>query len=94
MADKTERKPPEGTAEWSWLSEPAIYCDAYSVDYWEEPRIVRFSFGEFTDEDHQPFFRAGIVMPIGDVRQLVRSLNRILKKIDDAEAKESSREKG
>jgi hypothetical protein len=46
-------------------------------------------FGEYVDEDHLPFFRTAITMPIADAKQLVRVLSKALKEAEEAEEVEA-----
>src|SRR5258708_38638922 len=77
MEDVLEKKLPGD--EWRWMREPAIFCDAYSLQVWTFSNTVRFAFGEYTDEDTFPFYRVGVVMPLSDAKQLYLSLGRALK---------------
>jgi hypothetical protein len=82
-------KVPPGN-EWNWLKEPATFCDAYTLQVWAHLGVVRFSFGEYTDGDTQPFYRAGIVMPLSDAKALVRSLNRAIREAEEDQEKEAA----
>jgi hypothetical protein len=73
---------PEKEPGWRWLKEPAIYCDAYTVDVFSDANIVRLSFGEYISEDVLPFYRVGIAMPLTDVKKLIHSLNKVIERYE------------
>ena len=86
-------KDPENELQWRWLKDPATYCDAYNVDVWPGPGVVRISFGEFTNKEYLPFFRAAIVMPISDAKSLAETLIALIREAEqDKEKREKSSE--
>lgn len=89
MASKPKQRPEENNT-FRWLQEPGIYCDTYTVDLWKRPGVVRMTFGEYTDQDHSPFYRVAVVMPKQDVKALIATLTRILKEEDEQEEKSAT----
>lgn len=86
------RKNPQDDPSWNWLAAPAPYCDTFSVDVWAKPGVVRLTFAEYTDKEHEPFFRAAVVLPISDARSLGQMLEKLIKEATEAEGKQGAAE--
>ena len=85
-----ERALPETSHTLRWLQNPAIYCDTFTVDTWEQEGVTRISFGESTVAGYAPFFRCSVVLPIVVAKELVTFLNISFK---DAEARKAAQAK-
>jgi hypothetical protein len=81
--------PPEQNLDARWLQLSGVFCDTFVLDVWKPVNTVRMVFGEYVDEDHLPFFRTAITMPIADAKQLVRVLSKALKEAEEAEEVEA-----
>lgn len=80
-AERIPDKDPSQDTDWEWLKMPAPYCDTFAVDAWQTG-VVRLTFGEYTMKGFLPFFRAAVVMPQEDAKQLAEA---ILEQIQKAE---------
>ena len=86
MAEPPHRKKdPASEPENSWLQIPAVYCDTYTTSIEREAKLVRIIFGDYVSREYRPFYRAAIMMPLANIKSLVRHLKH---RIEELEAPE------
>lgn len=71
-------------------SQPAVFVNSFLISVMEEENLFRITFGEGVT-DKRDRIRFALVMPTGDVRELVRILNSLLPKLgaDEADAEKA-----
>lgn len=79
------RTRPEEHLGFRWLETPGVFCDTYTARYFPDATSVRITFGEYTDRDHYPYYRYAVVMPLSDIKRLVRTLNRLIREAEQPE---------
>lgn len=84
------RKAPESDPENSWLQVPAHYCDTFSTSIIRECKMVRIVFGDYVGREYRPFYRSAVVMPLSDIKSLIRHLSRLVAELEREEVQDES----
>ena len=77
------RSRPDTEPGYDWLKMPGIFCDTYTADYFPSSNVIRINFGEYTDREHWPFYRAAVVLPLSDAKRLRATLNRLIREAEE-----------
>jgi len=83
------KRKPEDEPAYRWLQDPAPFCDHYAAKVYRDSNVVRMAFGEHIGGNFWPIYRAAVVMPVSDVKDLIKTLSRIVK---DAETKPAEKD--
>ena len=81
-----DRRAPESDPDTSWLGVPAIYCDTFTTGILSENGMLRIVFGDYVSKSLFPFYRCSIMMPVSDVKVLIRHLTSRVAEIEKKQA--------
>lgn len=80
---------PDEDIGFNWLALPGIFCDTYAASYFRSSNAIRITFGEYTNKDHQPYYRTAVVLPLSDAKRLRATLTRLIKEAEEPEEGEA-----
>lgn len=76
-----------------WKRTPAVFVDYFDAAYLRDLDLVRIAFGEYAGKMRPMYVRAAIMIPIGDVKVLIKALGEWVAEYDRDQTPETVKEK-